>query len=611
MKSLFLLTLFITTSAFADFVYMRENADGKTIQWVKDGLTKTIPSSAAGTWALYPDITVDGGEVIFAEGKSEKDLYLTYKHLESNLIQRFYPVQKGMVLHPKFSKNGQYIFYSAPGPAGKNTIYFYDRRAEIEAQGEGQLNYHLQNARMLDATEESYFPRPSSDGNFVVYQRNTNGKKEIVFYDRVSKEKKIIAEGMSPALSFDERLIAFTAKSKGNWNVFVYERTSGETLQVTTDEKDEMAPTFLPDNSIVFASNKSGRFGLYQAMNRRWKTVLVDENADFYSPQFTGEVTFKQTQRASFLGNARSSFGTTVHDGKVYMAGGHQGLEHTYPKESFSDAFMVYDIATNSWKELPPRPVQAHGFQIVAHGNYIYAFGGFAYSDEHKPRWKSLKNIDRFDIKANKWETIGELLVPRSSNVAVVVEEKVYLVAGWNSTPKHDGDKNGVFLDSIEVFDLKSEKSEFAPYKLSHKRRALTGLSHNGEIILIGGIGEGASHFDLMRKVTALNPRTGAERELTPLPFATFAPAAEVIGNELFVFGGMFKTGEMSYEYVSHIYGMDLKEKTWRHTGRYLKETKGFSQVFKMSDNTVGILGGHHYSENADAPVKTFETFSF
>src|SRR5690606_36160173 len=109
------------------------------------------------------------------------------------------------------------------------------------------------------------------------------------------------------------------------------------------------------------------------------------------------------------------------------MAGGHQGAEHTYPPESFSDSFIAYDVAKNQWTELASRPMKAHGYQIAAKGNYIYAFGGFAYDANNKPKWKSVKNIDRYNITTNTWETIGELNSPRSSNIAVTINDKVYL----------------------------------------------------------------------------------------------------------------------------------------------------------------------------------------
>jgi len=292
------------------------------------------------------------------------------------------------------------------------------------------------------------------------------------------------------------------------------------------------------------------------------------------------------------------------------MAGGHEGREHTYPPESFSDKFIAYNPEAKTWIELAPRPHKAHGYQIAAFGNYIYAFGGFAYSPDHKPRWKSLASIDRYDIKANKWETIGELKAPRSSNVAVTIADKVYLLAGWDSTPQKENDVEGRFHSTVEVFDLSSEKLSTASWSMPLPlRRALTGIEYKGKILMIGGLGVGASHFELISNVTSIDPETGSATELAPLPFATFAPAAGIIGDELFVFGGMFKTGAMNFEYVSHIYGMDLMKNEWRHTGRYLKETKGFSQVFNLGPQKLGILGGHHYEKGVDEPVKTFETF--
>lgn len=614
MKYLLLLGLLASCSSFADFVYMKENEAGKTVQLQTENSVSTLNESASKLWALYPDVSADGNEFIYCEGEGQNDLHLTYKNKKKNLTQRFNLKTPGMLLHPKFSKNGRFVFYSAPGASGKNTIYFFDRHAEVSRQGGALSEFSLENAKALVPDEEAYFPRPSSDGNFVVYQRNTSGKKEIVLFDRLENTKKVLAEGMSPALSFDETKIAFTAKKSGNWNVYVIDRITNAVKEMTTDSHDEMAPSFMPDGTLVFASNKSGHYRLFKLENEKWVQIVEageKEEVDFYSPQFSGNTSYKQAERAPFIGSPRSSFGTISHEGKIYMAGGHQGAEHTYPPESFTDTFLVYDIESNQWKELAPRPVKAHGYQLAASGNYVYAFGGFAYSPDHKPKWKSLDQIDRYDIRTNTWETVAKLATPRSSNVAITIDGKVYLVGGWDSTPKFNNDFDGKFLDTIEVFDLKSEKVEVAPYKLpAPLRRALTGIEHEGKILLVGGLGEGASHFELLNTVTSIDPATGKAEEFAPLPFSTFAPAAEILNDELMVFGGMFKTGKMSYEYVAHIYSMDLQTKKWVHTGRYLKETKGFSQVFKVNEKTLGILGGHRYFEGLDSPVTTFETIT-
>ena len=616
MKILIILGFIISNIVFADVVYMQESKIGKSvILQPYNSSPRTLNDLSSKNLAIYPDITPDGLEVVYVEGPATNDLSITYQHLEKNVVQHFHAPQKGMILHPKFSRNGRLIYYSAPGPKSKNTIFYFDRAAEVYRQGQGLTDYSLESAKLLDGTEESYFPRPSSDGNFVVYQRNTEGKKEIVLFDRLENTKTILAEGMSPALSFDERWIAYTSKKDGNWNIYALERSTGQTIQVTSDPKDEMAPSFMPDNTIAFASNKDNHFRLFKLIKGEWismnQGIDVNEEVDFYSPQFSGNTQITQNLKAPFIGNPRSSFGTVSHNGKLYLCGGHQGAEHTYPPESFTDMFIVYDSESNSWKELAPRPVKAHGFQLAAYGNYIYAFGGFAYSADYKPAWKSLDQIDRYDILTNQWVTIGKLFSPRSSNIAVQIDGKVYLAGGWDSTPKFPNDKDGTFLDAIEVFDLKTQKNELANYKLPLPlRRALTGIEYNGKILLIGGLGQGASHFELINNVTAINPVDGYAQELSPLPFPTFAPAAEILNNHLYVFGGMYKTGTMNYEYVSHIYDMNLLLSSWDHTGRCLKETKGFSQVFKMDEKTLGILGGHHYFEGNDLPVSTFEVFS-
>ena len=334
MKMLVLLGLMVSTLAQANFVYMQETATGKAVmlKTSEDAPATALSDVSSKDWALYPDITPDAQEVVFVEGPGQNDLHLTYKNLSKNITQRFLATNKGMILHPKFSRNGRYIFYSAPGPKGKNTVFFFDRAEEVNRQGQGLLTYSLDKALAVDDSEESYFPRPSSDGSFVVYQRNTDGRKEIVLFDRIEQTKKVIAQGMSPALSFDERYIAYTSKVNGNWDIYITNRNSGVSFRVTTDAADEMASTFMKDNTLVFASNKSGHFRLFKQVQGKWISLTQDApeaEVEQYSPQFSGETMIRQELKTPFIGDPRSSFGTVTHQGKLYMAGGHAGAEHT------------------------------------------------------------------------------------------------------------------------------------------------------------------------------------------------------------------------------------------------------------------------------------------
>jgi hypothetical protein len=327
-----LILVTLSVNSFADMVFMREFAAEKHIMLQdKIGTVKAITSGPL--MHLYPDISSDGKSVVYVEGRiletGAQDLEIMIKNLDTNKVEKWQSDLKGLVLHPKFTRNGQYVFFSAPGP--KNTIFYFEpqkfRAAKKNKSDVGILNF---TATALDSTEESYFPRPSSDGAFVVYQRNTKGLKEVVLFDRLENKKTVIDAGMSPSLSFDERFIAYTSKKAGSWDVYQYDRILKTTTRLTLDDStDEMAPTYRPNNELVFASSKSGRFQLYHLKNSEWIRLTEIENTDDYAPQYSGETGFTQGMKAPFMEPIRSSFGTIFHDGLLYMCGGHEGPEHT------------------------------------------------------------------------------------------------------------------------------------------------------------------------------------------------------------------------------------------------------------------------------------------
>jgi len=337
--------------------------------------------------------------------------------------------------------------------------------------------------------------------------------------------------------------------------------------------------------------------------------MITKKGVSFYAPKVSGNISLKLDIKADMIGKSRSSFGSIYHQGRIYVAGGHQGAEHTYPPESFTGRMTYFDIKQSKWFDVAPRLNPCHGFQLAAKGNYLYAFGGFAYGAKYLPKWKTLSVVERYNIKTNTWKEIGHMPRKRSSNIVSQIGSKVYLIGGWDSTPKFVGDKNGTFHDEIDIFDITTNSFSTPKTKLPMKRRAFSGFVKDEKIYFVGGISEGADHFTLMKEFMLFDPVSEEFKKLKDLPFATFAPAAESLGEKAYVFGGMFKMGTRSYEYVRHIYEYDFKANSWAHTGRYLNESKGFSQVVKWK-GILGILGGHSYDGASDEPVKTFETFT-
>jgi hypothetical protein len=462
----------------------------------------------------------------------------------------------------------------------------------------------------------------SSDGTVLVYQRTIDAThKEIVKLDLETNEKTILTDAggyaQAPSLSADDRQLAYVSKVDGQTDLFVKDLQTSQVTRLSNDAWSDADPSFHPDGSIVYASARGDYYGLYKVSAdairaSRIESVpfLTSNEGDVFTAEFSGDLAYAQGLLAPMTNPPRSSFGTVRVGDRIYVAGGHQGHEHTYPPESFLDVVDYYDIPTGTWHRTAPRSVACHGYALAAHGKYVYAFGGFAYSDEYDPQWKSLDLIERYDTEQDRWEVVGHLPRPRSSYVLGVVDEKVYLIGGWDSTPRHPGDTEGTFHRAIDVFDMSTEMVSVASVTLPDPlRRALSAVTVGDEIILVGGLGQGSSHFDLLDSVTALNVRTGTWRALPPLPFPTFAPAAGIIGGKLYMFGGMLKTGEEDYRYVNHIFEYTLGTERWQHTGRYLNDTKGFSMVVPLSDSSLAILGGHSYENDTDAPVQTVESF--
>lgn len=581
--------------------FMYESANHEKSLWIQDSRS-TSKVDVAFDFAIYPFLARDASELVFVAGRNERELNVYLKDLETGK-QTQITKTTGFVLHPHLSANKKFLAYSE-FINNKNQIQILDRDTGA--------------VKEITADESLYFPKLSSYGSFVVYQKTlTKDKKQVWMETFDPQVSTLLSTGfdkcMAPNLNFDDSQMLMTCFKDNQWNIYKVDLSNKKIEQITFTSFESFAPTFDRHNNIVFASNESDKFELYK-LNRNVVTgtyseavVVARMDGDLYAPSISGDLSYKRSLPSVIPMPARSSFGAANIDDKIYLFGGHQGQEHTYPEVSFLDRLDIYNITTKTWSEGKPRPIKAHGYDVETCNDNLYAFGGFMFSAEHKPGWKSSSRIDRYNPQTDTWTQVGNLREPRSSNVVAKVGSKIYIIGGWDSTPKFENDYDGKFHSTIEVFDCKTEKmiDQIIPMPTPY-RRAFTGIVSDDKILLIGGIGVGASHFDLLNSVTEFDPSTLSFKELTPLPFATFAPAAGILNGKMHVFGGMFKLGEYNYEYVNHIYA--LEGESWFHLGRYMNETKGFSMVLDINDR-LWVLGGHSYENEADSPVSTIEVW--
>jgi hypothetical protein len=543
------------TFAHAPMVFMRDSAAGKHVI-LRQGSTETALTSG-DMWHLYPDISADGQWVVWVEGPSERDLSVVLYNTRTRSRERWSTGRKGSTLHPRFTKNGQQIFFSAPERGGNKIVSFSpanSRTRLLALEADGTKVYRI-SPDLVPHDGQGFSPRPSADGTFVVFQRNTLFNKDILEYNLLTKQTRVIAAGTSPALSADDNWILYTTKVQGSWDVWLINRLTGDSASLTNDPEDEMDPTFTALNNVAFASNRNKRFQLYHLENGEWQQ-LVKSDGDDSAPMFAGEAQWQQGLATPLPTPRRSAFASAQLAGRIYVCGG-------LVENRATNRLDVYDQALGRWSELATRPRAEHSFPLVAFGPYLYAFG---------------ETLDRYDTRSDVWVTLASL--PRASKTrsAVAIAEKVYMLESENA--------------EVVVLDLLTEKLTIAPWRLA-PRRGFSAIGLDDHIVVVGDDA----------RVTLLDPTSGFGREFASLPFAMTQPSLGVLGDDLLVFGGV--TGEKAR---AGIYALSFSKNTWRQTGRFLTEAKGLSQVVPFAGG-LAILGGQRSLGTGEGPLATFELF--
>lgn len=617
-------------SAGGKMVYLHQQGEVRQValaDW--DGRGKTL-LTPADKLTYHPEISSDGRFVAYSIGDDFQHMAIEIVDLETDIIE-VWTKAADQYIHAEFSTDGRVLAFSGPlGKEGRQSIGLIDiekerskKKQSISADQQNRVVYQPE-IEVIENQPECFFPAVSSDGSFIVFHcTHDENRKQLFLYNRDTGEQTPLTDpdgyAVAPSLSYDDRHVAYAGKVDGTWDIFIIDLIDGKTIQMTQTPQREFTPVFTPSGDLVYThfSGEPMKLDLYKIQAGEWRNGPVEPvpfiaagDVQEYIPSFSGDLSLQLTLFPPIPEPARSSFGAIRHQGKIFIAGGHQGPEHTYPKESFLDRLAIFDEQTRTWTTGAPLSVPRQGFEMAAHGPYIYAFGGFAFSEHHEPGWRSLDLIERYHIDKDQWEVIGHLPRNRSSNVVAQIGTKAYLIGGWDSTPKFKGDTAGRFHPEIDVFDLESETVTTLQARLPQPlRRALSAVVHEKKILLLGGIQEGASQVNLVDNMTSFDTETGNWQEWPALPFATFAPGAGILGDTIFLIGGMqiYPTG--GFQYLNHLYRLDFDTRQWRHTGRSLSENKGFPQVVPF-DGSLAILGGHSYQENTDSPVRTFEVLS-
>ena len=120
---------------------------------------------------------------------------------------------------------------------------------------------------------------------------------------------------------------------------------------------------------------------------------------------------------------------------------------------------------------------------------------------------------------------------------------------------------------------------------------------HGGRLYVAGGVRQGEAGHMYLNTFQAFNEATGLWEDLPPMPHACGFAASGVIGNQLFIAGGM-TTGDYNNQPLSTLQIYDFTTRTWR-LGARLPRTEIMACGIVVGDGKLYLVSSDAYSMRA------------
>lgn len=350
----------------------------------------------------------------------------------------------------------------------------------------------------------------------------------------------------------------------------------------------------LPDGKQVKALSDSagvagpfpgkGRFG---AWARYWEDVAGEEGGKRYEQvRHYAMVVFDAYEEAAALAplaEKTSSFGAVIHEGWLYVYGGHVARTHSYSREAVSGRFFRRRVEGGDWEELKGGE-GLQGMNLGVLGEAVCRVGGMQprnapgeEADNH-----SVASVECYSVKRERWERLPDMPAPRSSHDVVSIGGRLMVVGGWNLR----GREAAEWAKTMLVLEPGEGGMRWREVAQPFVRRALVAAAVNGKMYVIGGI---TPPGKVSTEVDIYDPEKDEWRKGAALPGGErngFAPAAAAIGGKLYVAAG-----------DGGLYVFEEERNEWKEAGRVRARV-----AHRMVSDGRGlmVLGGARKGENLD-----------
>ena len=165
------------------------------------------------------------------------------------------------------------VVFTRVGDKGSQEIFIRTKRGEEE--------------QITDNTFEDTAPQYDATSKQIVWQRNIDGRYQIILYDLVTKKESQLTfsrtNNMEPSVSLSG--IVWQAWDGNDWEVMYYDGTY--TDQITNNQSQDIGPT-IEDGYILWSvpGNETQEARVYSLENKETLTVSGHEGGSIANPRF-------------------------------------------------------------------------------------------------------------------------------------------------------------------------------------------------------------------------------------------------------------------------------------------------------------------------------------
>ena len=259
---------------------------------------------------------------------------------------------------------------------------------------------------------------------------------------------------------------------------------------------------------------------------------------------FTFGSDFSWNQIAS-LPDDQPAASAAVIDGKIYLAGGHVAPDVSPWSHNI---LRIYDPNANSWSDgsnMSERRRGAGSGTLVAPDGHkeFYVVGGYS-------GYNGLSSVERYIVSENRWETIAPRGCPGSGVMVAVVNNNLYAMGGHYNW--YD------YYSLNEVYDRENNTWLNKPY-----------IRRNNEEVRMD------------------------------------SSAIAVVGNKIYLFGGMRRISSSEREYCRYTLIYDTVSESWS-SGQDVPRPCGGAKAVSF-DNKIYLFGGNYEQSDYDV-IDVYDT---